>query len=54
SVLAAIKATHANEYVLNLAKQESAQGCAAIAHFPDSIYKQSLLDLADFAVTRSY
>ncbi|PPD10478.1 MAG: octaprenyl diphosphate synthase [Methylotenera sp.] len=54
SVLAAVKATQANEYVLNLAKQESAQGCAAIAHFPDSIYKQSLLDLADFAVTRSY
>ena len=54
SVLAVVKATQANEYVLNLAKQEAAQGCAAIAHFPDSIYKQSLLDLADFAVTRSY
>ena len=54
SVLAAVKATQANEYVLNVAKQESLEGCAAIAHFPDSIYKQSLLDLADFAVTRSY
>lgn len=54
SVLAAVKATQANEYVLNLAKQESLEGCAAIAHFPNSIYKQSLLDLAEFAVTRSY
>ncbi|MES2502533.1 MAG: polyprenyl synthetase family protein [Pseudomonadota bacterium] len=54
SVLAAVKATQANEYVLSVAKQESLEGCAAIAHFPDSIYKQSLLDLADFAVTRSY
>ena len=54
NVLAAVKATQANEYVLKLAKQESLEGCAAIAHFPDSIYKQSLLDLADFAVTRSY
>lgn len=54
SVLAAVKATQANEYVLNLARQESASGVAAIAHFPDSIYKQSLLDLADFAVKRNY
>lgn len=54
SVLAAVKATRANEYVLGVAKQESLEGCSAIAHFPDSIYKQSLLDLADFAVTRSY
>lgn len=54
SVLAAVKDTQASEYVLNLARQESLEGCAAIAHFPDSIYKQSLLDLADFAVTRSY
>ncbi len=53
-VLAAVKATQANEYVLKLAKQESLEGCAAIAHFPDSIYKQSLLDLADFAVTRNF
>jgi len=54
SVLAAVRATQANEYVLGVAKQESLEGCSAIAHFPDSIYKQSLLDLADFAVTRSY
>jgi len=53
-VLAAVRATQANEYVLGVAKQESLEGCSAIAHFPDSIYKQSLLDLADFAVTRSY
>ncbi len=53
-VLASVKATHANEYVLSLAKQETLEACAAIAQFPDSIYKQSLIDLADFAVTRSY
>jgi len=53
-VLAVVRATQANEYVLGVAKQESLEGCSAIAHFPDSIYKQSLLDLADFAVTRSY
>ncbi|CAN4275240.1 IspA Geranylgeranyl pyrophosphate synthase [Methylophilaceae bacterium] len=53
-VLAAVRVTQANEYVLGVAKQESLEGCSAIAHFPDSIYKQSLLDLADFAVTRSY
>lgn len=54
AVLATVKATNASEYVLNLAKSESEEGCAAIAHLPDSPYKKSLMDLATFAVNRSY
>lgn len=54
AVLAAVKATNASEYVLGLAKSESEDGCAAIAHLPDSVYKKSLIDLAIFAVNRSY
>jgi octaprenyl-diphosphate synthase len=54
AVLAAVKATNASEYVLDLAKSESEEGCAAIAHLPDSIYKKALMDLATFAVERSY
>ncbi|MES2579692.1 MAG: polyprenyl synthetase family protein [Pseudomonadota bacterium] len=54
AVLAAVKTTNASEYVLNLAKSESEEGCAAIAHLPDSIYKKALIDLAAFAVERSY
>lgn len=54
AVLLAVKNANASEYVLNIAKAESQQGCAAIAHLPDSPYKQALIDLAAFAVNRSY
>ena len=54
AVLAAVKSTNASQYVLNLAKSESDEACAAIAHLPDSIYKKALIDLAVFAVERSY
>ena len=37
-----------------LSKAEAKAGCDAIAHIPNSIYKQTLLDLAAFAVTRSF
>ena len=54
AVLTAVKSSNASEYVLNLARSESEQGCAAIAHLPDSVYKKALMDLAAFAVNRSY
>ena len=54
AVLAAVKTTNACEYVLRLAKTESDAGCAAIAHLPDSAYKKALINLAAFAVERSY
>ena len=54
AVLAAVESSNASEYVLNLAKSESEQGCAAIAQLPDSVYKKALIDLAAFAVNRSY
>ena len=54
AVLAAVKKTQACEYVLSVAKAEAKAGCDAIAHLPNSIYKQTLLDLAAFAVTRSF
>lgn len=54
AVLSAVKTTNASEYVLDLARSESEQGCAAIAHLPDSAYKKALINLAAFAVNRSY
>ena len=54
AVLAAVESSNASEYVLSLARSESEQGCAAIAHLPDSVYKKALIDLAAFAVNRSY
>ncbi len=54
AVLSAVKTTKASEYVLDLARSESEQGCTAIAHLPDSAYKKALINLAAFAVNRSY
>lgn len=54
AVIEAVKATGALEHVLEVAKAEAAAGCKAITRLPDSAYKQALLQLADFAVSRSY
>ncbi len=54
AVLAAVKATKASEYVLDLAKSEAQRACAAIAHFADSAYKTAMLELATFAVNRNF
>lgn len=54
TVLAAVSATNASEYVLNLAKQESKHACSAIAKFPGSPYKDALIQLAEFSVARQY
>lgn len=54
AVLAAVSATNATDYVLDVAKKEVAAACAAIAHFADSEYKTAMMQLADFAVARQY
>jgi octaprenyl-diphosphate synthase len=54
AVLAAVEKTKASDYVLNLAKNESQSACQAISHFAESQYKTALLELAEFAVKRSY
>ena len=53
-VLEVIKYTGALEYTRKQAKQESGIACAALINLPDSNYKQTLLQLADFAATRQY
>ena len=54
AVLAAVNNTDALNYVRKLAASEAAIGCAAIAHLPDSVNKQALIDLATFAVKRDF
>ena len=54
AVLAAVQATDALNYVHKLAEDEARIGCEAIAHLPDSANKQSLIDLATFAVKRDF
>lgn len=53
-VAEAIKATGALDYARGQAKYEADMASAAIAHLPNSIYKDCLLQLADFAVARNF
>jgi octaprenyl-diphosphate synthase len=54
AVLEAIKTTGALEYARGQARAESRLACAALDCLQNSKYRDYLLQLADFAVTRSY
>jgi octaprenyl-diphosphate synthase len=53
-VIDAIRATGALDYAREQARAESRTACRAAAQLPDSKYRDFLLELADFAVTRTY
>lgn len=53
-VMQAIRETGALDYVRQQARREADIACAAISHLPPSNYKESLLQLSDFAVSRSF
>lgn len=52
AVAEAIKATDALQYTRQIAEKEARLAIEALDAFPDSIYKQSLLQLARFAIER--
>ncbi|NLA88959.1 MAG: octaprenyl diphosphate synthase [Alcaligenaceae bacterium] len=52
AVAEAIKSTDALQYTRQVAEQEAKLAEEAIADFPESIYKQSLIQLARFAIER--
>jgi octaprenyl-diphosphate synthase len=54
AVLNAIRQTGAIDYAREQARTESRTACAALAGLPESNCRQQLLQLADFAVTRTY
>ena len=54
AVLEAITNTGALDYAREQAKCEAATACAAIERLPNSKYRDSLLQLAKFAVDRNY
>jgi octaprenyl-diphosphate synthase len=54
AVLEAISNTGALDYAREQARHEAATACAAIEHLPNSKYRDSLLQLADFAVNRTH
>ena len=53
-VLEIMRETGALDYAQDLAQAESRMACDAIADLPRSTFKESLLQLADFAVSRSF
>lgn len=53
-ILHAISSSGALAYTLSRAKRASQAAIAALARVPESIYKDSLLQLAEFAVDRRY
>ena len=53
-VLAVIKQTGALEYTRQQAQQQADAACAALTVLPETIYKQSLLQLAQSAATRQF
>jgi octaprenyl-diphosphate synthase len=54
AVLEAIRASGALEYARAQARAESRTACEALAGLPRSNYRDYLLQLADFAVTRTF
>jgi octaprenyl-diphosphate synthase len=54
AVVDAIRSTGALEYARAQAQRESRAACDALGRLPDSRQREYLLQLADFAVTRSY
>ncbi len=54
AVVGAVRETGALTHVKSLAQHESEAACAAISHFPNSKYHDALVELAAFAVKRSY
>jgi octaprenyl-diphosphate synthase len=53
-VLQVIKQTGALAYTREQAQREADAACAALAVFPDTNYKQSLIQLANFSATRQF
>ena len=53
-VINAIRETGALDYAKSQAQAEARAACEAISHLPDSNYKDSLLELAHFAVARDH
>jgi octaprenyl-diphosphate synthase len=53
-VLAAVRSSGALTHTRQCATQAANQAKLAIANLPESAYRQSLLDLADFAVSRTH
>ena len=52
-ILALVKAKGGLEYSIGMAQQQAELAKAALAELPESIYKDVMLELADFSVARN-
>lgn len=53
-IVAAVQATGGLEYTRQIAQEQSSNAKQAISSLPESTYKAAMLELADFALSRSY
>ena len=53
-VLQVVKSTGALDYTRQQAQREADAACAVLAGLPESVYKQALMELAEFAATRKF
>ena len=54
TILAAIQTTGALAYTFSRARESTREAIAALTRVPDSVYKDALIQLAEFAVERRY
>ncbi len=54
AVMESVKSTGALEHVRSLAKNEAEMACKSIQHFQPSLYRNLLIELASFAVERTF
>ena len=54
AIIQAVKDTGALDYVRDVAKNEAELACQAIAQLPNNQYREAMLALAEFSVSRSF
>ncbi len=54
AIIQAVKDTGALDYVRDVAKNEAQLACQAIAHLPSNQYREAMVALAEFSVSRSF
>ena len=54
AIIQAVKDTGALDYVRDVAKNEAELACQAIAQLPNNQYREAMVALADFSVSRSF
>jgi len=54
AIIQTVKDTGALDYVRDVARNEAELACQAIAHLPNNQYREAMVALAEFSVSRSF